>query len=83
MAREEIPFSNSVTPAAQSSSFSSRDFFPSNVTLSDSISSAAKPVYFSSNLSVISKPSDLENIASEENDESSIDFSKIGLQNGC
>ena len=33
--------------------------------------------FFSSNLSVISKPSDLENIASKENDESSIEFSKV------
>ena len=39
--------------------------------------SATESISFSPNLSVISKPSDLENIASEENDESSIDFSKI------
>ena len=77
LAREKVSFSNSVTPAAQPSSFSSRDFFSSNVALSDSTSSATEPSSFSSNLSVISKPSDLENIASEENDESSIDFSKI------
>ena len=77
LARENVSFSNSVTPAAQPSSFSSRDFFSSNVTLSDSTFSATEPSSFSPNLSVISKPSDLENIASEENDESSIDFSKI------
>ena len=77
LARENVSFSNSVTPAAQPSSFSSRDFFSSNVALSDSTSSATEARSFSSNLSVISKPSDLENIASEENDESSIDFSKI------
>ena len=77
LAREKVSFSNSVTPAAQPSSFSSRDFFSSNVALSDSTSSATEARSFSSNLSVISKPSDLENIASEENDESSIDFSKI------
>ena len=77
LAREKVSFSNSVTPAAQPSSFSSRDFFSSNVALSDSTSSATEPSSFASNLSVISKPSDLENIASEENDESSIDFSKI------
>ena len=39
--------------------------------------SATESISFSPNLSVISKPSDFENIASEENDESSIDFSKI------
>ena len=83
MAREKISFSNSVTPAAQSSLFSSRFFFPSNVALSDSTSSVSKQISSSYNLSVISKPSDLENIASEENDESSIDFSKIRLQKGC
>ena len=77
LAREKVSFSNSVTPAAQPSSFSSRDFFSGNVALLDSTSSATEPSSFSSNLSVISKPSDLENIASEENDESSIDFSKI------
>ena len=77
LAREEIS-SNSVTPAAQPSSFSSRDFFSSSKVLSDSTSSATEPISFSSNLSVISKPSDIENIASDiENDESSIDFSKI------
>ena len=83
MACEKISFSNSVTPAAQSSSFSSRFFFPSNVALSDSTSWVTKPISFSYNLSVISKPSDLENITPKENDESSFDFSKIGLQKGC
>ena len=39
--------------------------------------SATESISFSPNLSVISKPSGFENIASEENDESSIDFSKI------
>ena len=77
LAREEIS-SNSVTPAAQPSLFSSRDFFSSNKAFSDSTSSATEPICFSSNLSVISKPSDIENIASDiEHDESSIDFSKI------
>ena len=77
LAHEEIS-SNSVTPAAQPSSFSSRYFFSSNKALSDSTSSATEPISFSSNLSVISKPSDIENIASDiENDESSINFSKI------
>ena len=77
LAREKIYFSNSVTLAALPSSFSSRDFFYSNVALSDSTSSATEPFSFLSNLSAISKSSDLANIASEENDESSIDFSKI------
>ena len=77
LAHEKISFSNSVTSTAQPSSFSSRDFFSSNVALSDLLSSATETISFSSNLSVISKPSDLKNIASEENDESSIDFNKI------
>ena len=77
LAREEIS-SNPVTPAAQPISFTSRDFFSSNKALSDSTSSATEPISFSSNLSVISKPSDIENIPSDiENDESTIDFSKI------
>ena len=59
-------------------------FFSSNITLSDSTSSATEPISLSSNLSVISKPSDLENLASEEYDASSIDFRKnIWLQKGC
>ena len=77
LASEKVSFRNLVTPAAQPSSFSSRDIFSSNVALSDSTSSATEPSSFASNLSVISKPSDLENIASEVNDDSSIDFSKI------
>ena len=52
-------------------------FFSSNVALLDLPSSATETISFSSNLSVIFKPSDLENIASEKNDESSTDFSKI------
>ena len=66
---EKISFSNSATPVAQPSLFSSRDFFSSNVDSSSSISSATEAISISSNILVASKPSDLENITSEKNDE--------------
>ena len=66
---EKISFSNSATPVAQPSLFSSRDFFSRNVDSSSSISSATEAISISSNILVASKPSDLENITSEKNDE--------------
>lgn len=45
LAHEEISFSNSVKPAAQPGSFSSRNSFSSNVALSDAIFSAPEDIF--------------------------------------
>ena len=54
-----------------------KKFFSHREALLDSTSSVTEPIFRSSNILVASKLPNLENIPSEENEETSTDFRKI------